>query len=58
MKNFKIKSWMNGKVLFEGKFGSLKLCLVAAVKAGADLRGADLRGANLRKADLRGADLR
>ena len=31
--------------------------ILAAVKAGADLRGADLHGADLRGADLRGADL-
>ena len=63
MKHFKIKQRFLGNVLFEGNFGSLKLCLQAAVESdadlrGANLRGADLRGANLSGADLRGADLR
>ena len=58
-----IKSWFNGSVLFEGEFGSLKLCVESAVKAKivlsyADLRGAVLRRAVLRRADLSDADLR
>ncbi len=43
--NIQIKSWITGRVLFEGEFGSLKLCVEAAVKARADLAGADLAGA-------------
>ena len=54
---FKITCRFTGAVRFEGEFGSLKLCLEAAVKAGADLADADLAGANLAGADLAGADL-
>ena len=53
-----IKHRINGSVLFEGEFGSLKLCLIAAVKADANLGGAYLGGANLGGAHLGGADLR
>ena len=56
--NFEIKSRWNGDVLFSLECGSLKICIEAAVKQGADLRGADLRGAYLQGADLQGADLR
>ena len=42
-----IKSYWSGRLIFEGDFGSLKLCLEAAVKAKAVLRGADLSGADL-----------
>jgi hypothetical protein len=56
--NFEIKSWVSGKVLFSLETTSMRLCIEAAVKSGADLSGADLRGADLRGADLRGADLR
>ena len=57
-----IKSRFTNEVLFSGEYASLKDAVVAAVKAGANLRGAylgsaDLRGANLRGADLRGAYL-
>ena len=60
---FELKSRFDGSVRFEGEFGSLRLCIEAAVKAKAslceaDLCEADLRGANLREADLREADLR
>ena len=59
---FEIKHRFSGSVLFSLETESLKLCVEAAVKDGAnlygaDLRGADLRGANLYGADLRGADL-
>ena len=54
---FEIKHRDNGTVLFSQTCGSLKTCVEAAVKAGADLYGANLRGADLRGADLRGADL-
>jgi uncharacterized protein YjbI with pentapeptide repeats len=53
-----IKSRCSGSVLFSLETASIKLCLEAAVKAGADLRSADLRSADLRSADLRSADLR
>jgi Pentapeptide repeats (8 copies) len=55
---FEIKHKLNLSVLFSLETESMKLCVEAAVKSGADLRGADLRGADLRGADLRGADLR
>mgnify|MGYP002359880110 CR=1 FL=1 len=65
---FEIKHRFTDEVLFSLECGSLKLCVIAAVKAktyldsanlgGADLGGADLGGADLRGADLRGADLR
>ena len=54
---FQIKSRRNGSVLFEGKFGSLKLTVQAAVSSGADLSGADLSGADLSGAYLSGAYL-
>ena len=64
---FEIKNHWNNIILFEGEFGSLKLCIEAAVKKNANLQDADLqdanlqdaylRGANLQDADLRGADL-
>ena len=57
MPQFQIKSRLTGAVLFEGKFQSLKLCIVAAAKLGINLRGADLRDADLRGADLRGVNL-
>ena len=55
--NFKITCRFTGALRFEGEFGSLKLCLEAAVKAGADLADAYLAGANLAGANLAGADL-
>ncbi len=54
---FEIKSRFDGKILFSLETKSLKLCVEAAVKSGADLSGADLRGAYLSGADLRGAYL-
>ena len=54
---FEIKSRWDAKVLFSLECGSLKFCLEAAVKTGADLTGTDLRGADLRGADLTGAYL-
>jgi len=65
-----IKNRFNDSVLFshEAEENTLKITMLMALKAGADLceanlRGANLRGANLREAnlceaDLRGADLR
>ena len=55
---FEIKHRLSGSVLFSLKTESLKLCVEAAVKDGANLRGAYLRGANLDGANLRGAYLR
>ena len=62
-----IKHRYTGDVLFNHFSDSLREAILAAVKAGADLRGADLSdadlsdaylsGADLRGADLRGADL-
>jgi len=54
---FEIKHRFNGSVLFKLETESLKLCVEAAVKSGADLRGAYLEGADLEGADLEGADL-
>ncbi len=53
-----IKHRFSGSALFELECGSLKLCVEAGVKAGADLSGANLRGTDLSDANLRGADLR
>ena len=55
--NFKIESRWDGGVLFEGEFGSLILCVEAAVKADANLAGANLAGAYLADANLVGAYL-
>jgi len=55
---FEIKHRDSGAVLFSGGADSLRLCVEAAVKSGADLSCADLSCADLRGADLRGADLR
>ena len=52
-----IKSWLDGGVLFEGEFGSLKLAVEAAVKSGASLNLASLDGASLNRALLDGASL-
>ena len=57
-----IKSWHDGKVLFSGEFGSLKLAVEAAVSQGvslsyASLVGASLVGARLDRASLVGARL-
>ena len=52
-----IKSRFTNEVLFSGEYASLKDAVVAAVKAGANLRGAYLRGADLGGVDLGSADL-
>ena len=52
-----IKHRYTGAVLFALECGSLKICLTAAVKGGADLYGANLRSANLGGANLRSANL-
>jgi len=57
MSIFRIKSWFNGAIRFEGEFGSMKLCVEAAVKAGVDLYEADLSHEDLDRASLDGARL-
>ena len=62
MDKFQITARITGAVLFEIECGSLKLCVEAAVKTGANLTGAnlagaDLTGANLARAYLAGANL-
>ena len=57
MSYFKITCRFTDAVRFEGEFGSLKLCVEAAVKAGAYLADANLPGANLARANLARADL-
>ena len=54
---FEIKSLYDGSVLFSLECRSLKLCVEAAVNAGATLARANLAGANLAGANLAGADL-
>jgi hypothetical protein len=53
----KVVSLCGIKLLYQAEAESLSALIVAAIKAGANLRGADLYGANLRGADLRGANL-
>ena len=60
---YEVKNRWTGAALFEGDFDTMRLCVEAACKSGADLsradlRGADLRGANLSDANLSGAGLR
>ena len=57
MKLYKIKHRFTGEVLFEIGTSSFKLCVEAAVKAGASLVGASLVGASLDRASLDGASL-
>ena len=47
-----------GNVVFSVNVETVKELVLAAIKAGADLRSADLRSADLRGANLWGADLR
>ena len=54
---FEIKNRWNGSVIFSVETESLKLCVLAAVKARVSLSGANLSGANLSEAKLRGAKL-
>ena len=54
---YEIKSRMDGKVLFSGRFASLKLCVEAAVSAPVSLRYASLVGVRLDGASLDGASL-
>ncbi len=52
-----IKSWLDGKVLFEGEFGSVKLALEMGVSKGVCFNYARLDGARLDGARLDGASL-
>ena len=54
---FEIKHRFSGAALFSLETESTKLCVEAAVNAGANLADANLRGANLAGANLRGAYL-
>ena len=58
MTRFEIKNRLTDLVMFNLETESMRLCIEAAVKGGADLFDADLRGADLRGADLFGANLR
>ena len=57
MTRYVITNRFTGATLFEGDFDTMRLCVEAARKSGADLRGSDLSGANLSGADLWRADL-
>ena len=54
---YKIKHKIDGRILFSLKTTSMKLCVKAAVKSGADLAGANLADANLAGANLAGVYL-
>jgi len=54
---YEIKNRFTGSVIFSLETESLKLCVEAAWKSGADLSGADLSGANISRANISGADL-
>ena len=54
---YQIKSRFSGKILFEMECTSFKVCVEAAISAGADLTEADLTRANLFGANLFGANL-
>lgn len=54
---FEIKNRFTGDLIFGLEIGSMKLCVEASLRSGADLYGANLRGANLSGADLYGANL-
>ncbi len=54
---FEIKHRFTGAVLFSLECERFKICIEAAVKAGANLAGADLARANLAGANLAGANL-
>jgi hypothetical protein len=57
MPHFQIKHWWTGRILFEGQFDTMRLCVQAAHGGDAVLRGAVLRRAVLRDAELSGAVL-
>jgi hypothetical protein len=54
---FEIKNRFNGRVIFSLETESMKLCVEAAWKAGANLSRANLSGADLSRANLSGANL-
>jgi hypothetical protein len=54
---FEIKHRYSCKIIFKLECGSLKLCVEAAVRSGANLSGANLSGADLSGANLSGANL-
>jgi len=54
---FQIKCRFSAKFLFEGEYPTLKMCVEAAVNAGAHLAGANLADADLAGAYLAGANL-
>ena len=54
---FEIKHRHTGKIIFECDADSIKLTLLAAIKAKCNLRGSDLRGSDLRGSNLSGSDL-
>jgi hypothetical protein len=55
---YEIKHRFSGRTLFALECESLKLCVEAAVKAGANLADANLAGANLTRANLAGVKWR
>ena len=57
MTRFTIRHRRNDAALFEGDFATMRACMEAAVKAGANLAGANLAYANLAGANLAGANL-
>jgi uncharacterized protein YjbI with pentapeptide repeats len=54
---FEIKNRFTGSIIFSLETETMKLCVLAAYKAKADLSGANLSRANLSRADLSRADL-
>jgi hypothetical protein len=57
MTRFTIRNRWTNAVIYEGYFETMRDCVVAAVKARADLAGADLASANLASAYLARANL-
>lgn len=56
--NFEIKNRFSGNIIFRLECESLKFCIEAAIKSGADLSEADLYKANLQGVHLRRTDMR
>ena len=54
---FEIKNRFDGSVIFSQETSSMKVCVEAAIKYGANLSGANLSGANLSGAELYRANL-
>ena len=57
MELYEIKNRYSEEVIYQFECESLRDCVEAAAKSGANLSGADLRRANLSESDLSGADL-